>query len=205
MGFYDERILPALLDFAMRQGQLAQYRDDVAGAAKGRILEVGIGSGLNLSHYNPYIDSIVGLDPSGRLLSLARRRGDEAGVSALLLQGSATSIPLQDASVDSVVMTWTLCSVPDPLAALREIRRVLKPSGMLLFAEHGLAPEAEVQAWQHRLTPLWRHIAGGCHLDRKIDHLIAAAGLEIRDMRTSYAKGPRPLTFMYQGRAAPAL
>src|SRR5437879_3589351 len=131
------------------------------------------------------------------LLAIARRRAIGSGVRASLLLGSATAIPLADNTVDTVVMTWTLCSIPEPLVALREMRRVLIPGGRLLFVEHGLSPEPKVERWQHRLTPAWRHIAGGCHLDRKMDDLIRAAGFDLTELRTEYAPGPRPMTYMY--------
>ena len=204
MGFYQDWVLPSLLDFAMRQDQIAKYRREVVPAAQGRVLEVGIGSGLNLPFYDRGATTIVGLDPSAQLLTFARRRAAEVGAEPALMRGSATAIPLHDASIDTVVMTWTLCSIPDPIAALREIRRVLKPGGSLLFVEHGLSPDPAVERWQSRLTPLWRHIAGGCHLDRKVDDLVRAAGFEINALRTEYAKGPRPMTYMYEGRARPA-
>ena len=146
--------------------------------------------------------TVVGIDPSPRLLAIARRRADAAGVRAELLQGSATAIPLADSTIDTVVMTWTLCSITDPLAALREMRRVLKPDGKLLFVEHGLSPEPGIERWQHRLTPIWCHVAGGCHLDRKMDDLIRSAGFDLTDLRTEYASGPRPMTYMYLGRAS---
>jgi ubiquinone/menaquinone biosynthesis C-methylase UbiE len=136
------------------------------------------------------------------LLAIARRRA--AGVRAEFLQGSAAAIPLADNTVDTVVMTWTLCSIADPLAALREMRRVLKTDGKLLFVEHGLSPEPAIERWQHRLTPIWCHVAGGCHLDRKIDDLIRSAGFELSELRTEYASGPRPMTFMYLGSAQSA-
>jgi ubiquinone/menaquinone biosynthesis C-methylase UbiE len=138
------------------------------------------------------------------LLAIARRRAATAGIRAELLQGSATAIPLADNTVDTIVMTWTLCSITDPLAALREMRRVLAPSGRLLFVEHGLSPEPRVERWQHRLTPVWRHIAGGCHLDRKIDDLVRSAGFDLTELRTEYAHGPRQMTYMYLGCARPS-
>ena len=133
------------------------------------------------------------------MLALAHRRADAAAVRAELLQASATAIPLADSIIDRVVMTWTLCSITDPLAALREIRRVLKPSGELLFVEHGLSPEPGIERWQHRLTPIWCHVAEGCHLDRKMDDLIGSAGFDMIELRTEYANGPRPMTYMYVG------
>lgn len=203
MSFYERRVLPRLLDLAMRQRQLGRYRRQIVPQARGRVLEIGIGSGLNLPFYGNAAETILGLDPSAALLSMARRRAGEAGVRTDLLLGSASDIPLEDATLDTVVMTWTLCSLPDPLAALREMRRVLKPAGALLFVEHGLSPESTVARWQHRLTPLWRRISGGCHLDRKIDDLIGMAGFEVAELRTEYARGPRPMTYMYQGKARP--
>ena len=143
------------------------------------------------------------LDPSPRVLSMACRRAKEAGISAWLVQGGAVTLPFADRVMHSVVMTWTLCSVPDPLVALKEIRRVLKPEGKLLFVEHGLAPHRRVARWQRRLTPLWRYVSEGCHLDRKVDELIAAAGFELGALRLQYARGPRMLTYFYEGCAQP--
>lgn len=203
MNLYDRWILPPVLDLVMRQHQLAKYRRRVVTAASGRVLEVGVGSGLNFPLYGKQVEIVFGIDPSPRLLAIARRRAVIAGVRAELMQGSATAIPIADKAIDTVVMTWALCSIPDPLLALREMRRVLKPSGRLLFVEHGLSPEPGVERWQHRLTPLWRHIAGGCHLDRKMDGLIRTAGFDLTDLRTEYAQGPRAMAYMYQGCAQP--
>ena len=201
MNFYDRWILPPILDLVMRQTQLEEYRREVVGAATGRVLEVGVGSGLNFPFYGKQVEIVFGIDPSPRLLAIARRRAAASGVRAELLQGSATAIPLADNTIDTVVMTWTLCSIPDPLVALREMRRVLKPGGKLVFAEHGLSPEPGIGRWQHRLTPIWCHVAGGCHLDRKMDDLIRSAGFDLTELRTEYASGPRPMTYMYLGRA----
>lgn len=202
VNFYDRWVLPPLLDLVMRQNQLEKYRREVVGAAAGRVLEVGVGSGLNFSFYGKQVEIVFGIDPSPRLLAIARRRADVAGLQAELLQGSAIAIPLADSTIDTVVMTWALCSITDPLAALREMRRVLKPDGTLLFVEHGLSPEPGIERWQHRLTPIWCHIAGGCHLDRKMDDLIRSAGFNMIELRTEYANGPRPMTYMYLGRAS---
>jgi ubiquinone/menaquinone biosynthesis C-methylase UbiE len=202
VNFYDRWVLPPILDLVMRQNQLEKYRREVVGAAAGRVLEVGVGSGLNFSFYGKQVEIVFGIDPSPRLLAIARRRADVAGLQAELLLGSATAIPLADSTIDTVVMTWALCSITDPLAALREMRRVLKPDGTLLFVEHGLSPEPGIERWQHRLTPIWCHIAGGCHLDRKMDDLIRSAGFDLIDLRTEYASGPRPMTYMYLGRAS---
>ena len=201
MNFYDRWVLPTILDLVMRQSQLEKYRREAVGAASGLVLEVGVGSGLNFPFYGKQVEIVFGIDPSPRLLAIARRRADAAGFRAELLQGLGTAIPLSDSTIDTVVMTWTLCSIIGPLAALREMRRVLKPGGKLLFVEHGLSPEPGIERWQHRLTPIWCHLAGGCHLDRKVDDLIRSAGFDLTDLRTEYASGPRPMTYMYLGRA----
>ena len=192
MNFYDRWVLPPILDLVMRQSQLEKYRREVVATASGRVLEVGVGSGLNFPLYGKQVETVVGIDPSPRLLAIARRRADSAGVHAEFLLGSATAIPLADSTVDTVVMTWTLCSIPDPLAALREMRRV----------EHGLSPEPGIERWQHRLNAIWCHVAGGCHLDRKMDDLIRSAGFNMIELRTEYANGPRPMAYMYVGRAS---
>ena len=167
MNLYERWILPPILDLIMRQKHLTKYRHAVVATARGRVLEIGVGSGLNLPLYGKEVELVYGIDPSPRLFAIARRRAAASGVPVELLLGSAIAIPLADDTVDTVVMTWTLCSIPDPLAALREMRRVLKPNGNLCFVEHGLSPEPSIEHWQRRITPAWRRIAGGCHLDRR--------------------------------------
>jgi ubiquinone/menaquinone biosynthesis C-methylase UbiE len=201
-GLYERSILPHLINLAMKNKVATRYRRLVVPFAQGRVLEVGFGSGLNLPFYGPQVTHLLGLDPSPKLLELAGRRTLCSPFAIEFLQASAEAIPLAEASVDTVVSTFTLCSIPDVGRALREMRRVLKPGGCLLFAEHGQAPEAGVQRWQHRLTPLWRPLSGGCHLDRKIDRLIADAGFRLETLNTEYAKGPRLVAFMYRGVAA---
>ena len=202
MGLYSKWILPPLLQLAMGQKDLRAYRQRVVPAARGWILEIGIGSGLNLPYYGRDVTGVIGIDPSPELLRMAEAKARSAAFPVELVNRSAEEIPLADASVDTVVMTWTLCSIPNPAAALREMRRVLKPTGALLFAEHGLSPDPGVAAWQHRLTPLWKRIGGGCHLDRDIDDLVRSAGWELDALETGYMRrGPRPMTFMYEGRA----
>ena len=199
MDFYERWILPPILDLVMRRKDLTKYRRATVAAAHGRVLEIGVGSGLNFPLYGKQVELLYGIDPSPRLLAIARRRATASGVPVELLLGSATAIPLSDNAVDTVVMTWTLCSIPDPLAALREMRRVLKPDGNLCFVEHGLSPEPSVEHWQHRITPAWRRVAGGCHLDRKIDELIRLAGFNLTNLQVEYAPGPRTMSYMYQG------
>ena len=203
MGLYENWVLPRLLDLAMRNDLLDTYRRSAISSARGQVLEIGVGSGLNLSLYGPAVDRVVGLDPSPELLRLAGKRAAQAPVPVWLVRASAEGIPFADATFDATLMTWTLCSIPNPIAALTEMRRVLKPGGGLVFVEHGLSPEIRIARRQHRLTPYWKLIGGGCHLDRKMDDLFRAAGFQIDAVETGYMKGPKPWTFMYQGWATP--
>jgi ubiquinone/menaquinone biosynthesis C-methylase UbiE len=203
MRLYDRRLLPRLIDLAMRSRQLDPYRQRAIAAAGGGVLEIGAGSGRNFALYGPQVEGICALDPSPELLRLARRRAAAARVRVRLVRGSAELLPFAAASFDTVVTTWTLCSIPDPARALAEARRVLRSGGRLVFVEHGLAPEPGVARWQRRLTPYWRPLAGGCHLDRPIDDLVRAAGFDIAEIATEYAPGPRPWTYFYQGTAMP--
>jgi ubiquinone/menaquinone biosynthesis C-methylase UbiE len=205
VGLYDDIILPRLLDRAMRTADLAAYRERIVGAAHGRVLEVGIGSGLNLPFYGAAATEIIGLEPSKALIEMASGRAAEAGMPVSFLQDSAEGIPLDTGSVDSIVTTWTMCSIPDAGTALAEMRRVLRPGGDLLFVEHGRAPDPWVVRFQDWLTPAWRAVAGGCHLNRPIADLVEGSGFRFADLRTGYAaRGPRPFTFMYEGLARPA-
>jgi ubiquinone/menaquinone biosynthesis C-methylase UbiE len=149
------------------------------------------------------VERLVGLDPSPKLLSMVRRNMKRNASPVELIEGSAEAIPLKTNSVDTVVTTWTLCSIPDADRALREMHRVLRPGGHLLFVEHGRAPEPNVRWWQDRLTPVWKRIGGGCHLNRAIQMLIEDAGFEFDRLETGYIRGPNPLTFMYEGSARP--
>ncbi|MEZ2142088.1 MULTISPECIES: class I SAM-dependent methyltransferase [Bradyrhizobium] len=203
MSFYQDRILPWLTQLAMRQAQLVPYRTRVASAATGRVLELGIGPGLNLGFYGPSVTQIIGIDPSPKLLEVARNAGRQHASRLDLIEGSAEAIPLESSSVDTVVTTWTMCSIPNVNRALSEARRILKPGGQLLFVEHGRAPEPSVQWWQDRLTPPWKVIAGGCHLNRAIADLIRTNGFAVQDLNVGYMRGPKPMTFMYEGRALP--
>lgn len=167
--------------------------------ARGHVLEIGIGSGLNIPFYTGAVTKLHGIDPSAELLARAAETATAAPFPVELLNTTAEHIPLPDESMDSVVVTWALCSIPDAAAALRDMRRVLKRDGSLIFVEHGLSPDPVVEKWQNRLTPFWRPWTGGCHLNKKIDDLVRAAGFTIADLRTEYVPGPRPLTFTYQG------
>ena len=201
MGFYGRRLLPRLIDLAMRNKEVKRYRRKLIPGAAGEVLEIGAGSGLNLPFYGSQVRRLHALEPSEALLRMASRKLPGVHFPVELLRGSAEEIPLADRSVDTVVTTWTLCSIPDVAKALREARRVLRPGGSLLFVEHGHAPDASVAAWQRRIEPLWKPLAGGCHLTRRIDQLIRDAGFSINELENEYLKGPRPLTYTYCGRA----
>jgi ubiquinone/menaquinone biosynthesis C-methylase UbiE len=200
LSFYQRRILPRLIHFGMRQKQLLPLRERLVAGTRGRVLELGIGSGLNLPFYPRELDVLLGLDPSRELLQMAKRHSSWVHFPVELSEGQAEDIPLDDGAVDHVVMSWTLCSVADPARVLSEVRRVLRPHGSLLFIEHGQAPDPRLKRWQDRLTPLWRRVAGGCHLNRPIARLIEDSGLRLIELETGYlVRGPRPFTFHYRG------
>ena len=203
MSFYRRYILPHLINQAMRNRDLLPYRKRVLSSARGRVLEIGIGSGLNLPFYPSHVGEVVGLDSAPRLIAMAERMARGTSITTSFIEGSAEAIPLDGHSVDTAIVTWTLCSIPDVVTALREMRRVLESDGQLLFVEHGRAPEEHVRKWQDRLTPAWKCIGGGCHLNRPIRQLIESAGFHIEQLETGYMKGPKPMTFMYEGRARP--
>ena len=203
MGLYRDHILPHLIHLSMRQRNLAVYRARVLPAAQGRVLEIGIGSGLNLPFYGATVEQVIGLDPSPKLLAMAREAARRTSISLELIENSAEAIPLYNRSIDTVVTTWTMCSIPDARRALGEMRRVLKPGGHLLFVEHGRSPDPSVRRWQDRLTPLWQRVGGGCHLNRAIGELIEEAGFRIERLETGYMRGPKPMSFMYEGSARP--
>ncbi len=203
MSFYERYLLPPLLNFAMRQKQLQPFRQRVIGQASGEVLEIGIGSGLNLPLYGDAVRSVTGVEPSRELLKMAEQRKTEAGVRVELLDASAEALPMEAGSFDTVVTTWTLCTIPDARLALQEARRVLRPGGRLLFVEHGRAPEAGVAKWQDRLDHVWGCMAGGCHLNRRIDALITDAGFDIEAMRHERMPGPPTHTYMYEGQGRP--
>lgn len=203
MGFYSDHVLPQLCHLAMRNRRLAPYRKRIVSAAEGRVLEIGIGSGLNLPLYRSQARELLGLDPGPRFIQMARRAAQDSTLPVSFIEGSAEAIPLETRSVDTVLTTWTLCTIPHASAALAEMRRVLKPSGRLLFVEHGLSPDQGVRKWQDRLTPIWSHISGGCHLNRPIRTLIESAGFRFDRLDTGYMPGPKLMAFMYEGSARP--
>ena len=201
MSVYEKYVLPRLIHWAMRKKIATAERRKFIPLASGTVLEVGAGSGLNLPCYGPQVQKLYALDPSRELWEMARKRVREAPFPVEFLAASAERIPLEDVSVDTVVSAWTLCTIPDPLQALSEVWRVLKPRGRFIFVEHGRAPDPSVVAWQNRLTPVWKRFAGGCHLNRQIDALIADAGFDITQIEPGYRRGPKPMAYLYKGLA----
>ena len=187
----------------MDEHRLAPYRSRVVSAASGRVLEIGIGSGLNLPFYGNLVSQIIGIEPSAKLLHMTRAASRQTSVPLDLIEGTAEAIPIDNRSIDTVVTTWTMCSIPVLEQALQEMRRVLKPGGRLLFVEHGRAPEPRVCWFQDRLTPVWERFSGGCHLNRAIEDTVAHSGFCIEHLDKGYMGGPKAMTFMYEGSARP--
>lgn len=204
MSVYGKYVLPRLIDLAMRSKADVAERAKFIPRASGVVLEVGIGSGLNVPFYGNTVERLYGVDPSLELWKLARSRMARVPFPVEFLRASAEDIPMEDMMVDTVVMTWTLCSIPSASQALQEMKRVLKPGGRLLFVEHGLAPDQGVVAWQNRLNPLWKRVAGGCNLNRKIDDLITDAGFLLTQIDRGYGGGPKPMAYLYRGLARPS-
>ena len=201
MNFYDQHVLPYLIDFACGLPMVQAQRRQLVPKAHGRVLEIGMGTGRNLPFYNrQHVTQLVGVEPAKQMHHLAQKRSQKAGISVELMGLSAEQLPTADASFDTVVCTYTLCSITDAGQALREMRRVLVPGGKLLFCEHGRAPDAGVRRWQDRLQPLWGKLAGGCQLGRDIPALLEAAGFAATT-QSAYLAGPRPMTFHYWGEA----
>jgi ubiquinone/menaquinone biosynthesis C-methylase UbiE len=200
MGLYTKYVLPRLIDLAMRNKDTTRLRAESVSQAQGDVLEIGIGSGLNLPFYSSAVRHIYGVDPSIELQKIASKRASAARFPVTFFRQSAEErCPLPDASIDTIVMTWSLCSIPNPAAALQQMRPVLKQNGRLIFVEHGRSADATVKTWQDRITPFWKRIGGGCHLNRKSDDLIRAAGFQIIEQKNFYLPGPRPMTYTYQG------
>jgi len=203
VGFYARYVVPQLIDLGMRNKNAIPLRKTWIPRAHGQVLEVGIGSGRNLPFYAGAVQHVYGVEPSTELQRMARQQLTHSLMQVdFLMQSAEIALPLPDESIDTVVSTWTLCSIPKVSDALKEMRRVLKPDGAFIFVEHGHAPDPAVASWQNRLTPIWKRLTGGCHLNREIDQLIVGAGFKIDEMKTSYLPGPRPMTFTYEGFAA---
>ncbi len=204
MGLYSKYVLPGLVHLTCRTKSLMRQREKVIPLARGRVLEIGIGSGLNLPYYDAEgVKQYWGLDPAPEMLRLAERAARSVPFDVEFLAVPADDIPLESGSVDTVIVTYTLCSIPDTEPALREMARVLDPGGQLIFCEHGAAPDATVRRWQDLLNPLWKRFGGGCHLNRLIPELIEKGGFRIEQMESTYIQGWRPGSFTYWGTAVP--
>jgi ubiquinone/menaquinone biosynthesis C-methylase UbiE len=203
MGFWSDRILPRVIDRGMRNDFMAEHRYRAAPLASGRVLEIGSGSGLNLPLYTDKVKHVFGLEPSAYLRDKAQELVAEAPFSVDLIAASAEAIPLEQNSVDTVVSSWTLCSIPDIEASLQEIRRVLRPDGRFIFIEHGRSPESNISRWQDRLVPVSTRLLG-CSLNRPMDILIKEAGFRLTAMEAGYVDGPRLISYHYIGQALPA-
>jgi ubiquinone/menaquinone biosynthesis C-methylase UbiE len=187
LSFYDKYILPKVLNCTCASKPIRYQRDKIVPLAEGVVLDVGIGSGLNIPFYNKSkIDYLYGLDPSKELLDIAKSIAKENQLEVNLLQCSAERMPLPDRSIDTVLITYTMCTIPDVALSNSEIMRVLKDDGKLLFCEHGLAPDKNIAKWQKRINPLWSKIAGGCNLNRNIPKLISSSGFKISNMEEMY-------------------
>ena len=190
MGFYDKHILPRFINCACGTKPIMKQREKVVPRASGIVLEIGIGTGLNLPYYDASrVERLIGLDPSEKSWELAGKRAAHLDFDVEFIGLPGEQIPLEDASVDTVLVTYSLCTIPDPVSALHGMARVLRPGGSLYFCEHGRAPDANVCQWQDRINPFWRRIAGGCHVNREIPQLLKAGGFDVLDMATSYLPG----------------
>ena len=204
MGFYENQILPHMINLACGAKPVRKQREKVVPHAEGRVLEVGMGSGLNIEFYNPdKVEMVWGLEPSEGMRKKAWPRVQAAPFRLEWLDLPGEEIPLEDNSADSIVVTYTLCTIPDWKAALEQMRRVLKPGGKLLFSEHGAAPDEAVRRWQDRINPFWKKLAGGCNLNREIPRLLRSGGFDVRQLKTMYVPStPKIAGFTYWGYAA---
>jgi SAM-dependent methyltransferase len=199
VGFYGEQIVPRLTDLTLKGRPFDRLRARVTADLEGEVLEIGFGSGRNLPHYPATVARVRAVEPSavGRKLAAGRVAASAVPVEFVGLDGQ--ELPVEDASIDHVLTTWTLCTIPDVARALGEVHRVLKPSGAFHFVEHGRARDPRVARWQDRLTPIQRRVAGGCHLNRPIGELVAASGLVVERLDHPWVSGPRTFTFTYEG------
>jgi len=202
VSWYEERVLPVIIDRICGLRQMQKQRAKVVPLASGTVLEIGIGSGLNLPWYDPAkVDRLYGLEPSAGMQRRAKRRAVETGLEVEFIDLPGEQIPLPDGSVDTVLVTYTLCTIPDVATALQGMRRVLRPGGRLLYCEHGRSPDPDVRRWQDRLNGAWSRVAGGCNMNRDIPALLSSAGFEIDDDQRRYIPGPRILSYNFWGSA----
>jgi ubiquinone/menaquinone biosynthesis C-methylase UbiE len=201
LGFYRQHVLPYLVDWACGTPELRRWREQVTSGLWGRVVEIGFGSGLNLPALPPEVTRVYAVEPARTARRIAERRIAAAGVDVDHVGLHGESIPLDDASCNCALSTFTLCTIPDVATALAEVHRVLRPGGRFHFLEHGLSPDREVARWQRRLEPIQRRLADGCHLTREPAELVGAAGFDIERLESRYASGPKPWTWLTEGAA----
>ncbi|WP_436699912.1 class I SAM-dependent methyltransferase [Nocardioides sp. BYT-33-1] len=204
MRFWDDRVVPVLVEKTLSTGPVRKERQEVCAGLAGQVLEVGFGSGLNIAHYPAAVTGVAAVEPSDRGWELSARRRAAAPVPVARIGLDGQDVAAADHSFDHALVTFSLCTIPDPVRALREVRRLVRPGGTLAFLEHGLSPDARVARWQHRLDPLERRVAGGCHLTHDIPALLADAGFATATLATAYLPGPapmRPWGYLYRGTA----
>jgi SAM-dependent methyltransferase len=199
MAFWREHVLPRIVDKACARRDFAEPRRRTLAGLSGDVVEIGFGSGHNLAHYPSEVDRVLAVEPLAVSRRLAERRVAASGVTVEFVGLDREELPLRDDCADAAVSTFTLCTIPDVTGALGEVGRVLRPGGRLRFLEHGLSPDPKVAAWQHRLTPIQRRVCGGCHFDRPIAQLIAAAGFRIVTLENYYLAGPKTPSYLYEG------
>lgn len=202
MGFYENTILPHVINAMCGMKPIKMQRQKVVPNASGKVLEVGMGTGLNMPYYNQdKVDIIYGLEPNAKSCKMAEKAILNAGQNVEMIGLDGQEIPLEKNSVDTVVLTYTLCTIPDAHKAIAEMRRVLKPGGRLIFSEHGKAPDAAVKKWQDRINPAWKVISGGCNVNRAIPDLIQSGGFTFESLEEMYLPGPKFATYTYWGSA----
>lgn len=205
MSFYAERVLPRVINVVMNTKQTRSIRARVCADLAGDVVEIGFGTGHNLPYLPPAVRSLRAVEPAGLGVQLAQQRIAAAGIPVQVVGLDGQQLPLEDASADAVLCTWSLCTIPDPVAAVGEMRRVLRPGGRLHFVEHGRAPDEGVRRWQDRLNGIQQRMAGGCNLNRDIPSVLESGGMRITDLDTYYGKGePKPYGYLYEGRATVA-
>ena len=203
MGLYSKYLLPKIIDFACSQKPAMKQREKVVPLAHGEVLEIGIGSGLNLPYYQAdKVKQVTGIDPSREMWNQSHQNTPNTGLPVSFIQSSAENLPLDSKAFDSVVVTYTLCTIPELAPAFDEIRRVLKPKGKLIFCEHGKAPDPSVARWQNQLNPIWKKFGGGCNLNRDIPNLMKVHGFKIERLDTMYIPGWKPASFNFWGTAS---
>jgi len=198
-NFYNKNVLPKVVNWACKSKPTNHQRAKIIPLATDKVLEIGIGSGLNLPYYNNNVDSLTGIDPSIEIWELNKNKVEQLNFDFDFVKAFAEKLPFHDKTFNNVVITYSLCTIIDTQAALGEIKRVLKPNGKLLFCEHGLAPDDHIAYWQNKINPFWKKIGGGCHLNKNIPQLITDNGFKITQLDTMYIPGWKPANFNYWG------